>query len=124
MNRNRFYKNKREGKWMGVCAGLADYTGIEAVWWRIGAVMLTFFALGPLAPILYIIIGMIADERPLDTYRETPAQEKFVRQTRAAPQRSIRDVHARFRALDRRLGDIERGVTTQNTSLAREIDAL
>lgn len=122
----RFFRNKRDGKWMGVCAGLADYTGVEAVWWRIGAVLTTIFALGPLMPVAYFAVGFIADEKPRELYRpETSrAEEKFAMQTRRAPHRSIQDVHGRFRALDRRLSEVERGVTTQNTGLAREIDSL
>ena len=122
---SKFYRNSVDGKWLGVCAGLADYTGIEAVWWRIGAVLTTIFALGPLMPLIYIVAGMVADKRPYDAYRELPEEDrKFQMQTRRAPQRSLKDVHGRFRALDRRLGDIERGVTTQNNALAREIDSL
>ncbi|MEM8825606.1 MAG: PspC domain-containing protein [Pseudomonadota bacterium] len=121
----KFYKNKRDGKWLGVCAGLADYTGVEALWWRVGAIILTFFAMGPLAPVLYLLIAWMADARPVDAYRDLPAEDrKFQMQTRRSPKRSIGDVHSRFRALDRRLGDVERGVTSQNSSLAREIDSL
>ncbi|MES2905393.1 MAG: PspC domain-containing protein, partial [Pseudomonadota bacterium] len=28
-SRTRFYRNKREGKILGLCAGIADYTGID-----------------------------------------------------------------------------------------------
>ena len=28
-SRTRFYRDKRNGKIMGVCAGIADYTGID-----------------------------------------------------------------------------------------------
>ncbi|MES2988040.1 MAG: PspC domain-containing protein, partial [Pseudomonadota bacterium] len=31
-SRTKFYLDKQNGKIMGVCAGLADYTGIEAIW--------------------------------------------------------------------------------------------
>ncbi len=122
---NRFYRNKRDGKFLGICSGLADYTGVEAVWWRVGAVVATF-ATFPIIPFVYLVTAMVSEKRPNELYRDyrDPETEKFERQTRRAPQRSIRDVHSRFRALDRRLSDIERGVTTQNTGLAREIDAL
>ena len=43
---------------------------------------------------------------------------------RRAPQGTIRDVHARFRSLDRRLSSIEKHHTMPNTALAREIDSL
>ena len=43
---------------------------------------------------------------------------------RARPSNSVRDVHARFRDIDRRLADVELNVTSQNRRLADEIEAL
>ena len=34
--RTTLYKDKQNAKLMGVCAGLADYTGLDALWWRLG----------------------------------------------------------------------------------------
>ncbi|MGB3721254.1 MAG: envelope stress response membrane protein PspC [Pacificimonas sp.] len=119
----KFYRNKAEGKWLGVCSGLSDYTGIEPVWVRVGFLMSVWLT-GGATLLAYIITAMVADKKPATLHAEDPADRRFERQTRRAPQRSIRDVHSRFRALDRRLSDIERGVTTQNNGLAREIDAL
>ena len=30
--RTQYYLNKQDAKWKGVCAGIADYTGIEVLW--------------------------------------------------------------------------------------------
>ena len=109
---------------MGVCAGLADFTGIEAIWWRVAAVLMTFFALGPVMPIIYLVVGFIADKRPNYLPHPEPEERKFQMKARRSPQGTIRDVHARFRALDRRLSNMERHHTSENTALAREIDAL
>lgn len=58
-----FQLDKANGRIMGVCAGLADYTGIEAVWLRLGLVAATLPGTGvPL--LLYIIVGLIADRKP------------------------------------------------------------
>ncbi|MHB9879580.1 envelope stress response membrane protein PspC [Pacificimonas sp. ICDLI1SI03] len=121
--RNRFYRNKAEGKWLGICAGLSDYTGVEPVWIRVGFLMSVWIS-GGLTLLAYIITAMVSDQRPADLRHEDVAERQFERQTRRSPHRSIRDVHSRFRALDRRLSDMERNVTTQNSSLSREIDAL
>jgi phage shock protein C len=43
---------------------------------------------------------------------------------RASPTRTARDIRSRFKDIDRRLADIESYVTTENRSLAREIDQL
>lgn len=37
----KFYLDKQNAKWKGVCAGIADYTGVNALWVRMGAVALT-----------------------------------------------------------------------------------
>ena len=34
--RTRLYRDKQEGKLMGVCAGLADYAGVDPIWTRLG----------------------------------------------------------------------------------------
>ena len=31
-SRTKFYLDKANGKWLGVCSGLADYTGIDVIW--------------------------------------------------------------------------------------------
>ena len=33
--RTRFYRDKQNGKLMGVCAGVADYTGVDVLWVRL-----------------------------------------------------------------------------------------
>ena len=38
----RFYRDKVNGKFMGVCSGIADYTGIDVLWVRIGFLVLAF----------------------------------------------------------------------------------
>ena len=50
--------------------------------------------------------------------------DKFWQTVRARPGSSVRDVRAKFRDIDRRIADIETHVTSQNSALAREIDAL
>jgi phage shock protein C len=122
-SQNRFYRNKQDGKFMGVCAGLADFTGIEAVWWRIALVVGTFMGLGFL-PLAYIVAGFVADKKPTYLPRPEPEERQFQMKKRRAPQGTIRDVHARFRSLDRRLSSIEKHHTMPNTALAREIDSL
>ncbi len=123
-SRTKFYLNKRERKWLGVCAGLADYTGIDVLWWRVGAVLATLFAAGPLLPIAYLVVGLMATDKPTEFYGETLEDRQFWQKVRVAPSRSIRDVHASFRDIDRRLAHVERHYTSQNTRLAAEIDSL
>lgn len=55
-----FRLDKRDGKLMGVCAGLANYTGVDAMWIRLGLVVVTLVLTGLTIPI-YIAAGLIAD---------------------------------------------------------------
>lgn len=56
---NMFRLNKSKGKLMGVCAGLADYTGIDLMLIRVVTVLLTLLGVGSTI-ILYILVGLIA----------------------------------------------------------------
>lgn len=120
-SRTKFYRDKQNGKWAGVCSGLADYTGVEALWIRIGFLILTIAFGWPL--LAYIAIAMLSPVKPVGLYR-TPDEQKFWQGVRANPARGSRDVRASFRELDRRLADIELYYTSRNTRLADEIDAL
>ena len=52
--------DKKNGKLMGVCSGLANWTGVDVSIWRIGFVLAALFSVG--APILiYLAIGLIVD---------------------------------------------------------------
>ena len=57
-----FRLNKTNAKLMGVCAGLADYTGFETVWIRVFFVAGTLLGMGSLA-LVYLVIGLVADAR-------------------------------------------------------------
>jgi phage shock protein C len=57
-----FRLDKANGKLMGVCAGLANYTGIETVWIRVGFVAASLLGFG--SPVLiYLVIGLVADSQ-------------------------------------------------------------
>lgn len=119
--RTRFYRDKQHGKISGVCSGLADYTGVDTVWIRLGMVVL-FLTLG--WPILaYFVIAWATPVKPYDLYAG-PDEQRFWQGVRANPSRSAREVRASFRDLDRRLADIELFYTSRNKRLEDEIEAL
>lgn len=124
--RTGFYLDKRSGKFLGVCAGIADYTGFDVLWVRVGTVLATLFGSG--FPIIaYFVIAWVADAKPGSLYsleEADPEDRQFWQKTRAAPGRSIREVRSTFRDIDRRLRDIETAYTSPNSRLAREIDDL
>jgi phage shock protein C len=57
----RFLLNRPRGKVMGVCAGLADWLGIDVLIVRLGLIVATL-ATGPVAVLLYILTGWLASD--------------------------------------------------------------
>ena len=122
--RTRFYLDKQNAKWSGVCAGIADYTGMDVTLVRIGLVVVTVLGGFPWTLIAYWLAAWMAPRKPLELYTEDREEQKFWQGVRANPRRTARDVRSRFRELDRRLADVETYVTSSNSRLAREIEEL
>ena len=55
-----FRLNKAEGKVMGVCSGIADYTNVDVTLVRVGFVLGTLLGFGSVI-LVYLAIGLIAD---------------------------------------------------------------
>ncbi|MEO6224354.1 MAG: envelope stress response membrane protein PspC [Sphingomicrobium sp.] len=122
-SRTRFYRDKRNGKMFGVCAGIADYTGFDVSLVRVCFLAAVFMSGGSVLP-FYVIAAMVSPTKPHALETRDTEQKQFWQGVRASPARAARDIHSRFRDMDRRLADIESFVTTENRSLAREIEAL
>lgn len=122
-SRTKFYLDKRHGKVMGVCAGIADYTGFDVTIVRILLILGIFMGGGALIPV-YLLAGWIADDKPRELIVDDPEEKRFWQGVRQSPARTTRDIRARFRELDRRLADVETYVLTSNRSLEREIEQL
>ncbi len=122
-SRTRFYRDKRNGKFLGVCSGIADYTGFDVTLVRI--CLIAAIIMGSGAPLLlYFIAAMMTSDKPRELAVVDREEKQFWQGVRASPARSARDIRSRFKDIDRRLADIESYVTTENRSLAREIDQL
>jgi phage shock protein C len=122
-SRTGFYLDKKHGKVMGVCAGLADYTGFDVNLIRILLILGIFMGGGALIPV-YFITGWIARDKPREFADSDLEEKKFWQGVRTSPSRTARDIKSRFRDIDRRLAQIEHYVTIENRSLAREIEQL
>ena len=122
-SRTSFYLDKRNGKVMGVCAGLADYTGFDVTLIRILFILALFMGAGALLPV-YFIAGWIAQDKPRELQDSNPEEKQFWQGVRTSPGRTARDIKSRFRDIDRRLAQVEHYVTVENRSLAREIEQL
>jgi phage shock protein C len=55
----RFLINRGDAKVMGVAAGLADYTGVDATLIRLGFIAATLIT-GPVMILFYILAGLLA----------------------------------------------------------------
>jgi phage shock protein C len=122
VSRTKFYLDKQNAKWSGVCSGIADYSGIDVLWVRVAAVMLTIMGSG-MTLIAYFLIAWLAESKPFALYSSNE-EARFWQGVRSNPSRSTRDIKSRFRDLDRRLADIEQYYTSHNRRLADEIDSL
>ena len=119
--RTRFYRDKVNGKFMGVCAGIADYTGVDALWVRLGFLILAFSMGWPF--FLYFALGVLASKKPGHLYSDREEQ-KFWQGVRQSPARTAREVRASFRDIDRRLADVESFYVNSNPRLSAEIEKL
>ena len=124
--RTRFYLDKRNAKFLGVCSGIADYTGIDVLLVRVGFVLINFATgfFGGMGFVAYFLVAWLAGNKPSEFADEDREDSKFWQKVRARPGASVRDVRAKFRDIDRRMADVELHVTSQNRRLADEIEAL
>lgn len=123
-SRTRFYLDKRNAKFMGVCAGAADYFGVDPLWVRVGTVLVSLLGGAGITIPAYLVIGWLAENKPRALYDLPEAEQKFWREMRTSPTQGLRDVRGSFRDLDRRLRDIETHVTSSSRNLSAEIDRL
>lgn len=117
-NPRKLYRDTERGMVMGVCAGIADYTGIStcAVRWLMAIAGLVWF---PLVEIIYVILGFALPRKPRNLYKDQE-EEKFWRSVRRSPSETFSDVRYRFRQLDQRMQKLERYVTSKRFRLDRE----
>lgn len=120
--RTSLYRDKHNGKIMGVCAGIADYTGINVLWVRLLAVLSIFITGGP-SIIAYFIAGMLLNKKPPYLYRDE-SEQKYWQGVRQNPKRTAREIRAVYRDIDRRLAAVEHHYVSSNPRLTAEIERL
>ena len=121
--RTKFYIDRQNRKWKGVCAGIADYTGTDVTLVRVGMIILTLLGGFPWTLVAYVLTAWLAQDKPAGLY-DTPDDARFWQGVRSNPKRSTAEVRSKFRDIDRRLADIETLYTSRNSRLASEIDSL
>lgn len=120
--RMTLYRDKQNAKLMGVCSGIADYTGVNALWVRLGFLVLLFAGMGMILPV-YFIAGLLLNKKPPHLYVDKQ-EEKYWQQVRQNPKRTVREVRGKFRDIDRRLAEVETFYVSSNPRLNAEIERL
>ena len=111
----KFYLDKANGKWMGVCAGIANYLNVDATFVRVAAVLVTIVGAFPWTVIAYLAAGFLAKSKhhgwnELDRH--------------GSGRLSTHALRGEMRDIDRRLAEVDSYVAHANVRLAREIDEL
>jgi phage shock protein C len=115
MERGRKFRlNRREGKWLGVCAGIADFTGVDAVLVRVALILLTLAAF-PWPLLAYGAVYWAAKpKKRAGRDRDDVFAEPGMLRGDPGPQREI----------DRRIAEVDSFVAHSNSRLAREFEEL
>ena len=66
----KFYRDKINGKFLGVCAGMGEYFAIDPLWFRLGFVIILFFT-NILIVFVYFIIAIVTKGKPPYLYVES-----------------------------------------------------
>ncbi len=119
VSRNRLYRDKDRAVIAGVCAGLADWTGVNRVGLRLVVVLLAL----PFTFVMvvgYLVLWLLLPKRPRDLYRDEH-DEEFWQEVRRSPRDSVGHLNRRFRDLDGRLQRMEAWITSSEYRIDREL---
>jgi len=117
-NPHRLYRDRARGMLAGVCAGIADYAGVEPVVIRVGAV-LGLFLFPPVTLIAYIVLALALPVKPPALYANRE-EETFWRGVSMAPDDTFHSLKRKFTDLEARLGHMETQVASGDFELHRK----
>jgi len=120
-NPHRLFRDKENAMIAGVCAGIAEYFGLN----RKGVRLVTFlFILFPpffaFIIISYIVLAIVLPVKPGNLYENTE-QAEFWRGVSNAPSDVFGALRHRFRELNHRLAKMEAFVTSKEFEIDREL---
>jgi phage shock protein C len=118
----RLYRNSKEGKLGGVCAGLAAYFEADAWLIRIIAVTALIF-FGPLIFVVYWIAYFLLDDGP-DLYTDSHGKLTDTLSDKQSRKSVLKNCRHRFSQIELRLRRLESYVTSPQFKLRKEIDEL
>lgn len=118
-NPHRLYRNPRHGYVAGVCAGIADYFGIQPFLVRLAFVIGLFF-LHFVLVIAYVVAAIALPARPEQLYRDED-EEAFWRTMAIKPDRSLAGLAQKFRDFEKRVAGLEAYVASKEYEVNRAI---
>jgi phage shock protein C len=116
--RFRLWRNRERGIVAGVCAGIADYIGIEPIIVRIVAVLGLLFFFPPTV-VGYVILALALPPKPPSLYGSRE-EEAFWRGVNTAPGDTFQSLKHKFRDLEDRLAHMEAQVASGDFELHRK----
>ena len=121
-NPHRLYRDREHAMLAGVCAGIAEYFGLNRKGVRLATVLLLllppFFAF---VVVSYVVLAIVLPIKPSDLY-ETQEQAEFWRGVSNAPSDVFGALSHRFRELNLRLERMEAYVTSREFEIDRELE--
>lgn len=119
-NPKRFFRSRTDKVISGVCGGLAERFGWDAVVVRVVAALLLFFVAGPLIFVAYIVVAAITPLAPSGYGNFSPDEDAFWRGVSDRPRATFGTIKYSFMDLEERLKNIERTVTSDEWRLRQE----
>jgi phage shock protein C len=114
----RLYRNTERGILAGVCAGIADYLGIEPIVIRMAMVGGLVFFLFPTI-VAYIVLAVLLKPKPPALFRNGE-EEQFWRGVSTAPSDTFQSLKHKFQELEDRLRQMESQVASGDFDLHRK----
>lgn len=117
------YRDKRNGKLGGVCAGIAHKMGLEPWLVRVVAVTCLIFT-SFLTLIFYIAAWLMLDEAPLDNETEPSHIKTSSWQSGLSAEQAQARLDERLQAINSRVVILERLLTSEEFKLRRDFNDL
>jgi len=119
-NPKRFFRSRQDKVIAGVCGGIAERFGWEPILVRVLTFLATLFIIGPMGPIVYIVIWMITPRAPIGYGSMSADEDAFWRSVSDRPRATFGTIKYTFMDLEERLKTLERAVTSEEWRLRQE----
>jgi phage shock protein C len=120
-NPHRLYRDRENAMLAGVCAGIAEYFGLNRKGVRlVTALSLLFPPFFAFVVVSYAVLAIVLPSKPADLYQSSE-QADFWRGVSNAPSDVFGALSHRFRELNLRLERMEAFVTSKEFEIDREL---